>query len=65
MFSRYFIDRPILAAVLSIFIIIAGLASGLAGADELAALAAAYVLIMAIAGPLAAKAIDRRPVRIT
>ncbi|MCR4346469.1 MAG: multidrug efflux RND transporter permease subunit [Sulfuricaulis sp.] len=27
MFSRYFIDRPILAAVLSIFIVIAGLAS--------------------------------------
>ena len=27
MFSRYFIDRPILAAVLSIFIIIAGLAA--------------------------------------
>lgn len=41
-------------------IIIAGLASGLAGADELAALAAAYVLIMAIGGPLAAKAVDQR-----
>src|SRR5258708_3200747 len=27
MFSRYFIDRPILAAVLSIFIVIAGLAA--------------------------------------
>ena len=27
MFSRFFIDRPIFAAVLSIFIIIAGLAS--------------------------------------
>ena len=41
-------------------IIIAGLASGLAGAEDLAALAAAYVLIMAIAGPLAAKAVDQR-----
>jgi CPA2 family monovalent cation:H+ antiporter-2 len=41
-------------------IIIAGLASGLAGAQDLAALAAAYVLIMAIAGPLAAKAVDQR-----
>ena len=28
MFSRFFIDRPIFAAVLSIFIVIAGLASG-------------------------------------
>jgi CPA2 family monovalent cation:H+ antiporter-2 len=36
-------------------IIIAGLAVGVAGAEELPALAAAYVLIMAIAGPLAAK----------
>lgn len=36
-------------------IIIAGLAAGLAGADELAALAAAYVLLMAVAGPIAAK----------
>ena len=27
MFSRFFIDRPIFAAVLSIFIVIAGLAS--------------------------------------
>ena len=36
-------------------IIIAGLAGGLAGADELAALAAAYVLLMAVAGPIAAK----------
>ena len=36
-------------------IIIAGLAGGLAGADELAALAAAYVLFMAVAGPIAAK----------
>jgi CPA2 family monovalent cation:H+ antiporter-2 len=36
-------------------IVIAGLAAGLAGAEELAPLAAAYVLLMAIAGPLAAK----------
>ena len=28
MFSRFFIDRPIFAAVLSIFIVIAGLAIG-------------------------------------
>ncbi|MEX0863875.1 MAG: cation:proton antiporter [Acidimicrobiia bacterium] len=39
-------------------IIIAGLGAGVAGADGLAALAAAYVLIMAIAGPLAAKLAD-------
>jgi monovalent cation:H+ antiporter-2, CPA2 family len=36
-------------------IIIAGLGAGVAGAEGLAALAAAYVLIMAIAGPIAAK----------
>lgn len=36
-------------------IIIAGLGAGLAGAEDLPALAAAYVLIMAISGPLAAK----------
>ena len=36
-------------------IIIAGLAGSLAGADKLAALAAAYVLLMAVAGPIAAK----------
>ena len=41
-------------------IIIAGLAAGVAGADELAALAAAYVLIMAIGGPIAAKVVDQR-----
>lgn len=39
-------------------IIIAGLAAGLAGASELSALAAAYVLIMAIAGPIAARLAD-------
>lgn len=36
-------------------IVIAGLAGGVAGAEELPALAAAYVLLMAISGPLAAK----------
>jgi CPA2 family monovalent cation:H+ antiporter-2 len=36
-------------------IIIAGLGAGLAGAEDLPALAAAYVLIMAISGPLVAK----------
>jgi CPA2 family monovalent cation:H+ antiporter-2 len=39
-------------------IVIAGLAVGVAGAGELPALAAAYVLLMAIAGPLAAKLAD-------
>jgi CPA2 family monovalent cation:H+ antiporter-2 len=39
-------------------IIIAGLAVGVAGAEELPALAAAYVLLMAISGPLAAKLAD-------
>jgi monovalent cation:H+ antiporter-2, CPA2 family len=39
-------------------IVIAGLAVGVAGAEELPALAAAYVLLMAIAGPLAAKLAD-------
>jgi CPA2 family monovalent cation:H+ antiporter-2 len=39
-------------------VIIAGLAAGVAGAEDLAALAAAYVLIMAIVGPLAAKIVD-------
>jgi len=44
-------------------IIIAGLAVGVAGAEELPALAAAYVLVMAIAGPLAARIVDpKRPV---
>lgn len=48
-------------------IIIAGLAAGIAGADELSALAAAYVLVMAIAGPIFARAagpsrlLDRAP----
>jgi CPA2 family monovalent cation:H+ antiporter-2 len=39
-------------------IIIAGLATGVAGAEELPALAAAYVLVMAIGGPIAAKIAD-------
>jgi CPA2 family monovalent cation:H+ antiporter-2 len=39
-------------------IIIAGLAAGVAGAEELPALAAAYVLVMAIAAPIAAKIVD-------
>lgn len=39
-------------------IIIAGLAVGVAGAGELPAFAAAYVLIMAVAGPIAAKLAD-------
>ena len=39
-------------------IIIAGLAAGVAGAEDLPALAAAYVLLMAIGGPLAAKIAD-------
>lgn len=40
-------------------IVIAGLAVGVAGAEELPALAAAYVLLMAVSGPVAAKMIDR------
>ncbi len=36
-------------------IVIAGLAVGVAGAEELPALAAAYVLLMAVSGPLLAK----------
>jgi len=39
-------------------IVIAGLAVGVVGAEELPALAAAYVLLMAITGPLAAKLAD-------
>jgi monovalent cation:H+ antiporter-2, CPA2 family len=39
-------------------IIIAGLAGGVAGAEDLPALAAAYVLVMAVGGPLAARAAD-------
>jgi CPA2 family monovalent cation:H+ antiporter-2 len=41
-------------------IIIAGLAGGVAGTDELPALAAAYVLLMAVTGPIAAKYGDPR-----
>lgn len=39
-------------------IVIAGLATGVAGAEDLPALAAAYVLLMAIGGSLAAKLAD-------
>ncbi|MGQ0848038.1 MAG: cation:proton antiporter [Actinomycetota bacterium] len=39
-------------------IIIAGLAVGVSGAEDLPALAAAYVLLMAVAGPVAAKLAD-------
>lgn len=39
-------------------IVIAGLAVGVAGAEELPALAAAYVLLMAVSGPVAAKLFD-------
>ena len=39
-------------------IIIAGLALGVPGAEDLPALAAAYVLLMAVTGPLAAKLAD-------
>lgn len=46
-------------------IIIAGLAVGVAGAEELPPLAAAYVLIMAITGPLAAKLAEPRRARAT
>ena len=38
-------------------IIIAGLGAGVAGAEDLSALAAVYVLLTAVAGPLAARAI--------
>ena len=40
-------------------IVIAGLAVGVSGAEELPALAAAYVLLMAVSGPVAAKLVDR------
>jgi CPA2 family monovalent cation:H+ antiporter-2 len=40
-------------------IIIAGLAAGVAGADDLPALATAYVLVMAIGGPIGAQLVDR------
>ncbi|MCB1247541.1 MAG: cation:proton antiporter [Acidimicrobiia bacterium] len=46
-------------------IIIAGLAAGLSGAEELVALAAAYVLILAVGGPIAAMVVDRRRVGVT
>lgn len=39
-------------------IVIAGLAAGVAGAEELPALAAAYVLLMAVSGPVAARFAD-------
>jgi len=39
-------------------IIIAGLAVGVPGAEDLPALAATYVLLMAVTGPLAAKLAD-------
>ena len=45
-------------------IIIAGLAVGVAGAEELPPLAAAYVLIMAITGPLAAKLAEPSRARV-
>jgi CPA2 family monovalent cation:H+ antiporter-2 len=45
-------------------IIIAGLALGVAGAEDLPALAAAYVLLMAIIGPLLAKFADPSRVRV-
>jgi CPA2 family monovalent cation:H+ antiporter-2 len=40
-------------------IVIAGIAVAAGGEPELGPLAAAYVLLLAIAGPLAAKAADR------
>jgi len=42
-------------------IVIAGLAVGIPGADDLPALAAAYVLLMAVSGPVAAKLADPVP----
>jgi CPA2 family monovalent cation:H+ antiporter-2 len=39
-------------------IVVAGLAAGVAGAEELPALAAAYVLLMAVSGPVAARFAD-------
>jgi CPA2 family monovalent cation:H+ antiporter-2 len=41
-------------------IVIAGLAASLAGSEELAALSATYVLIMAVSGPIVAKIVDSR-----
>ena len=46
-------------------IIIAGLAVGVAGAEDLPALAAAYVLLMAVTGPLVAKLADPGRTRAT
>lgn len=46
-------------------IVIASLGAGRAHGDELSALAAAYVLLTAIVGPLAAKYADRVPLRRT
>lgn len=46
-------------------IVIAGLAAGVAGAEELPALAATYVLLMAISGPIAAKLLDSGRARTT
>jgi len=45
-------------------IIIAGFATGIARAEELPALAATYVLLLAIAGPLAAKIADPKSKRV-
>lgn len=45
-------------------IIIAGFATGIAGAEELPALAATYVLLLAIVGPLAAKVADVKSKRV-
>lgn len=44
-------------------IVIASLAAGTSHGEDLGALAAAYVLVTAITGPLAAKYIDRLPLR--
>jgi monovalent cation:H+ antiporter-2, CPA2 family len=44
-------------------VVIAALGASLADADELSALTAAYVLLTAIIGPLAAKYADQWPVR--
>jgi CPA2 family monovalent cation:H+ antiporter-2 len=44
-------------------IIIAGLGVGVAGAEQLPALAATYVLMMAVVGPVAAKLADPGRVR--
>jgi hypothetical protein len=38
--------------------VIAGLAASLAGAERFTALAATYVLIMAVGGPIVAKVVD-------